>query len=265
MLYGAMNFPIRPVLGELEEISALGFDYLELIMDPPQAHYSVIQEQKEEILKSVKRLDMSLVCHLPTFVYTADLTESLRRASVKEMLGSLEVAAGLEPLKVVIHPGYIMGLSTFVPEQAKQYAMESLETIVERAHQLGLCLCVENMFPRSKWLVNPEDFVEILERFPTLNLTLDTGHAHLSDPEDRTCVEFIEKFPDRIGHVHTNDNLGDEDTHLPIGVGSVDFPKITKALKEAGYNDTVTLEVFSRDRDYLKMSWQKLKAMFESP
>jgi hypothetical protein len=39
MLYGAMNFPIRPILEELEAISGLGFDYLELAMDPPQAHY----------------------------------------------------------------------------------------------------------------------------------------------------------------------------------------------------------------------------------
>ena len=30
MRYGAMNFPVRPVLQELKEIAALGFDYVEL-------------------------------------------------------------------------------------------------------------------------------------------------------------------------------------------------------------------------------------------
>jgi hypothetical protein len=29
-----------------------------------------------------------------------------------------------------------------------------------------------------------------------------------------------------------------------------------------GYNDTITLEVFSRDRDYLKMSKKKMEGMF---
>ena len=29
MMYGAMNFPIKPILDEIEEIAALGFDYLE--------------------------------------------------------------------------------------------------------------------------------------------------------------------------------------------------------------------------------------------
>jgi len=37
MLYGAMNFPVRSILQELETISRLGFDYLELTMDPPKA------------------------------------------------------------------------------------------------------------------------------------------------------------------------------------------------------------------------------------
>jgi len=40
MRYGAMNFPVKPVLNELKEIAARGFDYLELTMDPPQAHYT---------------------------------------------------------------------------------------------------------------------------------------------------------------------------------------------------------------------------------
>jgi hypothetical protein len=37
MKYGAMNFPIKPLLGEMEEIGAMGFDYVELTMDPPEA------------------------------------------------------------------------------------------------------------------------------------------------------------------------------------------------------------------------------------
>jgi Tat protein secretion system quality control protein TatD with DNase activity len=56
MLYGAMNFPVKPVFDELEAISELGFDYLELAMDPPQAHYSIIRQQKKRLL--LKRLKL---------------------------------------------------------------------------------------------------------------------------------------------------------------------------------------------------------------
>ena len=107
MLYGAMNFPVRPVLVELEVLSGLGFDYLELAMDPPQAHYRVIREKKVELLKALDRHTMRVVCHLPTFVSTADLTDRLRETSLVEVLDSLEIAAELKPLKVVLHPSTV--------------------------------------------------------------------------------------------------------------------------------------------------------------
>ena len=44
--------------------------------------------------------------------------------------------------------------------------------------------------------------------------------------------------------------------------GTIDFQGIIKALKGISYNDTVTFEVFSHDRDYLKISKEKFVAMF---
>jgi sugar phosphate isomerase/epimerase len=261
MLYGAMNFPIRPILEELEVISGLGFDYLELAMDPPQAHYREIHRHKEELLRALDHSNMGLVCHLPTFVSTADLTDRLRETSLNEVLESLDVAAELRPLKVVLHPSTMRGLSVFVMDQAQRYALKSLEAIMEKSDHLGLCLCIENMFPRSHSLVDPEDFDEIFERFPTLNMTLDIGHAHIEAKGSMKTLNFIERFPDRIAHIHANDNLGKDDDHLPVGTGTIDFPEIVKALTGIGYDETVTLEVFSRDRDYLRISRDKLAAM----
>ena len=257
-----MNFPVRPILKELEAFSELGFDYLELTMDAPQAHYSIIRQQKKNLLKALDRHNMGLVCHLPSFVFTADLTPGIRKASLNEVLGSLEVAAELRCPKTVLHPGYIMGLGIFVMDQAKEYAFECLEAVTTKADELGLLLCLENLFSNTHSLVEPEDFAEIFMRFPTLKLTLDTGHAHIGDIEGKRAVKMIKRFPDRIGHVHVSDNFGKEDNHLPVGAGTVNFPEIVKALKDIGYDDTITLEVFSKDRDYLKMSRDKIAAMF---
>lgn len=262
MLYGAMNSPLRPILDEVKAIAEMKFDYLELAMDPPHGDAKTIRKQKRELLESLKQYDLGLVCHLPTFLSTADLTDRLRQASVEETIASLEVAAELQPLKVVLHPSYMTGLGAFVPDLTKAHALESLETIVEKAHSLGLCVCLENMFPRTHWLINPEEFVEIMAKFPTLNLLLDIGHAHIEDGAGKKCLRFIEMFADRIGHLHVSDNYGKEDQHLPIGAGIIDFLRVVKALKAKGYNDTITLEVFSRDRDYLKISKKKIEEMF---
>jgi sugar phosphate isomerase/epimerase len=263
MRYGAMNFPVRPVLQELENFSALGFDYIELSMDPPQAHHSTIRKQKENLLCALDRLQMQVVCHLPTFLGLADLTESIRAASVREMLDSLDVAAELNPLKVVVHPAYITGLGMFVFDTAKEYAMESLRAIVERADRLGLALCLENMFPKTNSLVEPDDFAQVFDRFPSLKLTLDAGHAHIGSKNAKRMLEFVTRFPDRLAHIHASDNFGKEDNHLPLGAGTVDFWKFVKALKQIGYSGTVTFEIFSRDRNYLKASREKFAAMIE--
>ncbi|AFM26885.1 sugar phosphate isomerase/epimerase family protein [Desulfomonile tiedjei] len=261
MQYGAMNFPVRPVLEELEQIASLGFDYLELSMDPPQAHHSTILQQKSILLERLHDFGMQIVCHMPTFLCLADLTESIRIASIQETLASLDVAAELEPLKVVLHPGYVTGLGIFVFDKAKEYATESLTDILEHAEKLGLTVCLENMFPRANSLTEPNDFAPVFERFPGLKLTLDTGHANIGTTGGKRIREFLSRFPDRIEHIHASDNFGKEDNHLPIGTGTIDFSRFTRTIKEMGYDKTVTFEVFSRDKDYLKASREKFKTM----
>jgi len=246
---------------ELEMISALGFDYLELTMDPPQAHHQVIARQKDQIARALAGCNMSLICHLPSFLSTADLSDRVRKASLDEMLDSLEIATALNPLKVVVHPSYVMGLGAFVVDQVRRHALDSLSTLVKRADELGLCLCLENMFPRTNSLVEPEDFAQIMETFPTLKITLDTGHANIGSKREKRCLAFIRRFPDRIDHIHVSDNFGKDDNHLPVGAGIIDFARIIKALKGIGYDGTVTFEVFSLDKDYLRISREKFVAL----
>jgi sugar phosphate isomerase/epimerase len=263
MLYGAMNFPVKHVLDELASVRDLGFDFFELAMDPPEAHHRQIRDQRDALLKALEQAGLRLVCHMPAFVYTADLAPRIREASLTEMMESLEVASELKPLKVVIHPGYMTGLSRYVMDRARKLDLEGLAAIVEKAGELGLTLCLENMFPRTNSMVEPDQFAEVFERFPSLKFTLDTGHASIGSRGGKRAIEFIRRFPDRVHHVHANDNLGKEDNHLPIGAGTVEFEAIARALTEIGYDETVTFEVFSKDRDYLQTSRAKFDAMLK--
>ncbi|MDJ0913518.1 MAG: sugar phosphate isomerase/epimerase [Desulfobacterales bacterium] len=263
MLFGAMNNPTKPILEEIRTIARLGFDYLELTMDPPQTHHSQVGANGMQIKDTLAGFQMGLVCHMPTFVYTADLTETIRQSSLTEILSSLDVAAALNPAKIVLHPSYIGGLGAFEIQKAKQMAMESLATIVAHADQLGLCLCIENMFPRYNGFVEPEDFLDIFQQFPQLRFTLDAGHANIGDQGKNRFQGFIELFSEQLFHLHVSDNFGKEDNHLPVGSASINFKNIIKLLKKHDYNSTVTHEVFTKDRDYLKISRRKFTAIWE--
>jgi sugar phosphate isomerase/epimerase len=87
------------------------------------------------------------------------------------------------------------------------------------------------MFPRHVLHVNPEEFVGILNRFPTLKPTFDVGPAHIGSEGTERGIVFINWFADRVGHIHASDNFGKENGPLPIGSGTVDFAKVLKSLK----------------------------------
>ena len=263
MKYGAMNFPIKPLLREIEDIGEMGFDYIELTMDPPEATPQKILTQKHSIRDRLNRYGLALLGHLPTFVWTSDLCDGLRKASLQENFDALEAGAELGIKKVVLHPGYISGLGKFVPDRAKGYGVESIGAILRKAEGLEITVCLENMLPQTQFLSHPLEFQAIFDTFSSLRLALDIGHANLGGGKNKSS-EFIQRYGDRIGHVHANDNFGKEDNHLPIGAGIIDFAKILSDLKRSEYDQTITLEVFSRDKDYLVISREKLKRMWEA-
>jgi sugar phosphate isomerase/epimerase len=118
------------------------------------------------------------------------------------------------------------------------------------------------MFPRNLLGVFPEDFAEIFQAFPALKLTLDSGHAHIDDSKGDRLQQLVQKFGRRIGHLHFSDNKGRRDDHLALGKGTINFQKLVRSLKEVGYDDTLTLEVFDQDRSRLVAGREQLQKLF---
>jgi len=261
MLYGAMNFPIRPVLDEIHAIGSLGLDYLELAMDNPGAHYIVLREQRDAIHQTLDHYGMSLICHLPTFIHTADLTKSIREASLAELLNSITVANELGARKVVLHPSFVGGMGRNVPELSRRYALECLDAVVRMKQKNNCRVCLENLFARLTPFTTPDDFEAIYERWPHLAMTLDVGHAFIDGRGMDLIFEFLNRFGNRIDHIHISDNFGQRDDHLAVGDGAIDFKALIGALKQINYDETMTLEIFTADRTDLISSRDILQKM----
>jgi sugar phosphate isomerase/epimerase len=264
MQYGAMNFPIKPVVAEIEKIAALGFDYAELAMDPPQAHYRQLLAQRSQIRTLLDENGLGLVCHMPTFISTADLTDSIRAASIDEVIASLDAAAELGARKVVLHPSAVMGMASLVMAEAMDRAHDALHRFVTHADVLGLTLCLENMFPRVSPYIEAPQFEALLTEFPDLQLTFDGAHAHIGDLAGRRIAAFLDRCGSRIGHVHLSDNDGYGDSHLTLGAGSLPLTMILKRLAALGYDDSITLEIFSEDVEELAASRRMLVRLWKA-
>lgn len=253
-----MNFPIMPVMDEIEKIARLGFDYIELTLDAPCAHWTEINKIRNEIRAALETNDLGIACHLPTFVHTADLSPAIRQASVDEMIHSLDAAAIVGAKKAVLHPSIIFGLAPLVLDTALTYSAESLDTIFRHAGTLDITICFENLYPQCHAFFDPDEFKRVFKAYPGMMMCLDAAHANIDDPAGKRIFDFLEKFTDRIGHIHLSDNQGKFDEHLAIGQGNINFKRFMAKLVRTGFNDTITLEVFSqnpadliRSRDYI--------------
>jgi sugar phosphate isomerase/epimerase len=223
MIYGATNNPLRPLTDEIKVLGALGFDYLELCLDPPHGLPEALHPRLPEVRAALSGEGLGLpVVHLPTFVSLADIYPSIREASITEVFRALDFAVRIGAEKAVLHPGYLTGLMTFTPDVGRRYAYESLERIHRRATEVGITVCLENMFPRAGHMYRPDEFGEILRQVPGLMMTLDLAHANIRAPKGQ-IADFVKAAHGRIGHVHVGDNNGREDEHLPVGAGRLDL------------------------------------------
>ncbi len=64
--------------------------------------------------------------------------------------------------------------------------------------------------------------------------------------------------------MHVHDNTGYRDEHLPLGAGKVDWPAAARLLRGAGYDGTVTLEVFSEEPELVRTSERLWRGWWEA-
>src|SRR5205085_12186122 len=135
----------------------------------------------------------------------------------------------------------------------------SLRELIEVARPLGVGVMIENL-PDS--FNTAEQLGDLLEPLPELGLHLDLGHANLH-VDHNTAAPILAAFGNRLRHVHLHDNKGgDADLHLPLGSGTLDVRNALRALRRCGYDDTITLEVFTPDKHFLEYSRDRLRRMW---
>ena len=103
-----------------------------------------------------------------------------------------------------------------------------------------------------------ESLLRILKHINSKNLKacFDVGHFNAFGKKD--LVSYLDDYPkDLIKEIHLSDNMGDDDTHLALGKGKIDFPGFFKAVEERGINPVYTIEAkdvwgVAKSLNYLK-------------
>jgi len=261
MLIGTMNHPSRDLLKEIQWIAEMGFEFVDLTLEPPLALARRIDVRA--VRAALERTKLAVVGHTAYYLPLCSPFESIRLAAVEELKTCLEVFAELGVKWMNLHP------DKQAPMHDRKFVIErNLQTIRELlgpANKLGVGLMIENL-PGSFNTVR--QLSEILDPIPELGLHLDIGHANLL-VDFNTTGEILRAYGARLKHVHLHDNKGGSaDLHLPLGTGTIELDYYIDQLQAVGYDGTITLEVFTPDRhhlaysrDVLRRTWAQCAAM----
>lgn len=243
-----MNFPGRSVIKEIHRIHEDSFDFVDLTLEPPAAW----TPDGKEVGRLLGDLGLSAVGHTAYYLPIASPFKELRAQARDLFRRGLDCFSDVGVELVNVHPDQRIPLHTM--QQVRAANAEAIAALAQDAAERGLRLMVENL---DRQFSAPKDLAEIMDADPGLGFHLDIGHANLNLGRGASArtKDFIEAFGDRLAHVHVSDNRGGaEDLHLPLGAGMIDWKAQIRLLKKAGYDGTVTLEVFSREREYLRAS-----------
>ena len=248
MLVGAMNFPGRSVMKEIHRIAEDNFDFIDLTLEPPATWLP----DGKEVRRLIEDLGLSAVGHTAWHLPIASPFVELRENSRDLYRRGLDCFADAGVTLVNVHPDQRVPLHGI--DQVRKMNAEAIALLAADARERGIRVMVENL---DRLFSDVTDLKVIFDMVPDVGFHLDVGHANLrlGRGEKNRSKALLEAFGDRLSHVHLSDNRGGaEDLHLPLGAGTIDWAGVARMLKEAGWDGTVTLEVFSREREYLRMS-----------
>lgn len=238
-------------------MSEMGLDFIDLTIEPSAAAPWKIDPKT--IHAALRDWKLGVVGHTAYYLPFCCAFESIRKAAVEEARRCIELFSKIGAKWMNLHPDRHAPFHprAFIIEQN----LKSIRELWPTARDCGIGLMVENV---------PGDFnsraqlSELLDPIPELGLHLDIGHCNLQVATN-TATDIITAYGPRIRHVHIHDNKGGfGDLHLPLGTGNLDFAGPLKALQAWGYDGTITLEVFSEDRQFLAYSRDVLIRTWES-
>ncbi|MFX0195804.1 MAG: sugar phosphate isomerase/epimerase family protein [Candidatus Hodarchaeota archaeon] len=258
------NAAPEPVEEYFPFAKANDFPWIELSCNNPKNFLSTFTAERISTIKNLRdKYQVRYGLHSASYVNSAEIEPTVRKAVEQYLLGYVELAHRLEAEYLVLHLGYHFSL--FMDEVFK-CLIQTFTPVAELAEKYDIPIGIENMNKIHEdaeiaYLgVTIEELSRVFKALPTkyLGLTLDVAHASLlpGGPES-----FIKAFPDRIVSTHISDNDLYLDRHVPVGEGKIDFRKVFELLISIDFKGTLNIEL-KTNKDRL-LSKQRLEIILK--
>ncbi len=222
----------------LKRINEFDVDWIEIVDEG----LHTLNTKRVDVLKKIARdKGLEFTMHAPFVdINIASPNPVLRRVMLKRLERSLGYARKLNCRQWVFHPGWESSVKEFYPNLDWQTNLRSVRTLQNTSKKLGVDVAIENAPEPMHFLIKSMQDLALFysELGDDIGLTLDVAHANTAGQ----TLEFIEKFSDKLVHVHVSDNEGKYDSHRGIGRGNIKWEDVADSLKRVGYKGIVMLE-----------------------
>ena len=233
----------------LARLADQGFEEFEVMVHPGHLWPADLSpEQRRALRRTIERRNLRLVSlNMPNIdINVAAAAAEMRAYSLNLLTETVRLAGDLGARGVVIGPGKANPLFPADAVELVGYFFAALDRLAPVAESSGTALWVENM--PFAYLPALGGLVDTLTQYgnDAVRIVYDIANAYFIG-EDFT--DGLRHCRERLALVHLSDTGTQLYRHDPVGLGTVPFADVPRALHAAGYTARPMLEIVSRDPD----------------
>ena len=235
-------------VGRLEGIAraaAIGFDTYDVFEDA----LDLTDAERDEIRRAADAAGLPIRSQLCVAFGLVDFNPSVQDFTQRRLRANVDqaVALGARNLVVVVGEYYWDG-EVFPTDAIWDMAVRRVREIGSYAGERGIEIVVELEPFEASLTKDVHELVRFVRAVdhPATRANADISHLHLSG----ASFEDVKELTGLIGHIHLSDCDGKVHGDLPAGRGVTPIKEFLAAIRDTGYDGTVSIELeYSPDPD----------------
>ena len=167
---------------------------------------------------------------------------------------SIETASWLGIPNIVVHSGYLKGLSK---EETFKRNKAFYEELLKTAEKCNINILTENFDKMENgdcyWIDCAEDLKELVEYIdhPLLKACWDIGHGNMQELPQHEALALLKPY---VAALHIQGNFGLSDDHIMPFMGTINMESVMNGLIDIGFDGYFTFEA-----DGMLNTWRRRK------
>jgi L-ribulose-5-phosphate 3-epimerase len=221
-----------PILEHFERLKAAGFQGVELL--------SPNELDRDEVLKARDQTGITIHGVSGSRHWTDQLSDPNPQVVEKGLAAirkEIEDCKAYGGTTVLVVPAVVTPKVSYRDAYARSQA--AIKTIIPDAEKAGIKLAIEEVW--NKFLLSSVEFARYIDEFqsPAVGAYFDVGNV----VEYGFPQEWIRELGKRILKIHIKEYKKEKRFSYALGEGEINWPEVTRALVDIGYDGWITAEV----------------------